>query len=203
MNKFKVGDEVYDEVNFPNQKGIVQRGTLDSKYCVAVKFDNRLTYEFYTLDGRIEENRIPTLSHTPYTIEFKGFSQERPLIDAIKICIKGDGTAEYGRKIIKYLEGLGGRNNIIYKFDGSSHNCFYYINEDFIIMGIFYIPEGYKEISLKEVEPICYVGKKIEFENRQTNLIIGQKDEYIHIYDVNNGLENIKISEIHNYKIID
>ena len=67
-----------------------------------------------------------------------------------EICIKGDGTEEYGKKIILYLESLGGYN--LNWFNGSDKN-YYYINLHNIIGISGEIPSGYTEISLKKEFP--------------------------------------------------
>ena len=202
MKNFKVGDVVYDEVNFPNQKGIVDKiDKYDDKNPIGVNYHHQ--YQWYSIDG--ECHGVKVLSHTPYTIEFKGFSQERPkvLTDAMKVCIKGDGTTEYGKKIIEYLEGLGGRNEYLLKGTdlGTNTHGVYFIDKDFII-NIASIPKGYKKISLKEVEPICYVGKKIVIDNAIYQIIC-QTNSQIY-YSINPMTwTRVLISEINNYKIID
>jgi hypothetical protein len=67
------------------------------------------------------------------------------LTNEMKVCIKGDGTLEYGAKIMEYLVKLGGEDTGELSCN-SSH--YYYINQYFID-GKDTIPEGYKEISLK------------------------------------------------------
>ena len=76
---FKVGMEVYDSVNYPNEKGEVIKTESDIVYTsrpIQVKFESNI--ENYTLDGRIGTfNQIPTLSTTPYTLQ--GFEQKEPV----------------------------------------------------------------------------------------------------------------------------
>ena len=162
MEKFKVGDVVYDSVNYGSIKGEVINIILNNgDYCVDVLFeDNRNPNRFYNQNGCLQYKNNPTLSFTPYEVitEFKGFSQERPkvLTNEMKVCIKGDGTAEYGKKIIEYLKSLGGNNNT----KRSGNGCeIYAINEFFDIYQTSFIPQGYKEITLKdEVEQELKVG---------------------------------------------
>jgi len=73
---FKVGMEVYDSVNYPNEKGEVIEVESKIPYTprpIQVKFQSNI--EEYTLDGRIGTfNQVPTLSTSPYT--FQGFEQK-------------------------------------------------------------------------------------------------------------------------------
>jgi hypothetical protein len=220
--KFKVGDVVYDSVNYPNQKGIVNEISLfyGELYPIHVNFNNN-SHNWYTINGCLSHNgtSISTLSFTPYEVEFKGFTQDRPkvLTDEMKVCIKGDGTAEYGKKIIEYLEKLGGINNG--DLNGINNgelnrinNIFYYlIDEDFDINIFLSIPQGYREIDLKKElrefndyiytgqkqGPICYVGKKIEYngsiflilqqDKESVDILLDGKQEVIMIEDIKNG----------------
>lgn len=215
MEIFKIGDVVYDEVNTPNMKGKVINDKFNAvNYPIRVEWSNGAR-NLYTLDGRILLSRIPTLSYTPYTIEFKGFSQEQPLTDEQKVCIKGDGTMEYGKKIIEYLESKGGKNGNQLK--GWFQN-YYWLDDNLFIRCTDNFLEGYKEISLKEVEPhICeyckaettqpdsecykapinYVGKKIVIDD-DTCLIVSQNKVRI---ETSKYL--IKLENIHKYEIID
>lgn len=160
MENFKLGDIVYDEVNHPNQKGVVLEISEeeDRLYLMQIDFDNAMT-DWYTLHGsKFNSNIKPTLSHTPYKVILEGFSQERPkvLTDEMKVCIKGDGTTEYGKNIIEKLKSLGGKDTE--ELSGNS-SCYYFIRQNFIIDGEFNIPQGYKEITLKdEVEQEFKVG---------------------------------------------
>lgn len=76
---FKVGMEVYDSVNYPNEKGEVIKTENDIVYTsrpIQVKFESNI--ENYTLDGCIGTfNQIPTLSTSPYTLQ--GFEQKAPV----------------------------------------------------------------------------------------------------------------------------
>ena len=157
--KFKVGDEVYDQVNYPNQKGkidIIESNNL------GVNYEN--DFVWYSING--EKNGLKVLSHTPYTIEFKNFTQERPkvLTEDMKVCIKGDGTAEYGKKIIEHLESLGGVNEFGRSGSSDVYNI-YAIDKNFNIDNSKAIPQGYKEISLKEVE------QELKVEPIQENVV--------------------------------
>lgn len=67
---FRVGMEVYDSINYPDEKGniidIATNDVLETKPIV-VKFNSGV--EHYTLDGRIGVfNQVPTLSTTPYAL---------------------------------------------------------------------------------------------------------------------------------------
>lgn len=66
-----------------------------------------------------------------------------------KVYIKGDGTEEYGKKIIEYLESCGGRN----EREMRGHNrCVYLIDNNGMIDWDYrsHIRDGYTETSLKE-----------------------------------------------------
>lgn len=73
---FKEGMSVYDQVNFPNQKGRVIQidRDLDEYWQVRVIFSGE-DY-FYNLEGSYGESSIPTLSTKPYKVELKGFEQK-------------------------------------------------------------------------------------------------------------------------------
>lgn len=64
-----------------------------------------------------------------------------------KVCIEGDNTLEYGKKIIEFLESLGGFNK--YNWTGKSDSGYYFIRPNGKIYLHDGIPEGYTEISLK------------------------------------------------------
>ena len=72
-------------------------------------------------------------------------------LDPKKVCVKGDGTDEYGAKIKAYLENLGGED--YYKFEFRLKDM-YFINSKGHI-DLLKNTEGYHEISLKEkpIEP--------------------------------------------------
>jgi hypothetical protein len=84
---------------------------------------------------------------------FKEIEKERSkvLTDEMKVCIKGDGTQEYDKKIIEYLKSLGGINK--FNFTWCCYPNYYYIDEYFNIRvngGDESTPENYKEITLKD-----------------------------------------------------
>lgn len=77
--KFKVGDIVYDSVNYPNEQGKIECMYYNSvggqSNSIKVIFGN--SANTYTFDGKLNSrNNLPTLSFTPY--ELSGFTQERP-----------------------------------------------------------------------------------------------------------------------------
>ena len=81
---FKVGMEVYDQVNFPNKKGKVvdtEPNGEEDDYPIEVEFEDNYSSSCYTLDGKLDLEQIPTLSTKPYEIEFKGFEQKAPVSD--------------------------------------------------------------------------------------------------------------------------
>lgn len=77
---FKVGDTVYDEVYFPGDIGKVtanfkEVGDHSNSFPVRVKFSNG--HCGYTEYGKCDlSSKHPTLSHTPYEVVYKGFSQK-------------------------------------------------------------------------------------------------------------------------------
>lgn len=73
---FKVGQEVYDQIFFPNMKGIVNEIDLNDKYPITVYFGIQEYSGFYSLDGTERDGFKPTLSTKPYEVEFKGFEQK-------------------------------------------------------------------------------------------------------------------------------
>ena len=82
---FKVGMEVYDQVNNPNKKGKV----LDIKedafshkihsydYPIEVQFEGEDDLSYYDLEGCPVWSSNPTLSTSPYTLQ--GFEQKVPI----------------------------------------------------------------------------------------------------------------------------
>lgn len=77
---FKEGMEVYDQLNFPNKKGVIVEISNDENdpYPVEVSFENEAGRKYYTPEGRFNKKHIPTLSTKPYEIELKGFEQKAP-----------------------------------------------------------------------------------------------------------------------------
>jgi hypothetical protein len=61
--------------------------------------------------------------------------------------IKGNGTREYGKKIIKFFESLGAINN---NFSAKFKNIYYAINEYNEIDSYEYKPKNLKEVELLE-----------------------------------------------------
>ena len=77
---FKVGQEVFDQLNFPNKKGVIVEISNDENdpYPVEVSFENEAGRNYYTPEGRFSKKHIPTLSTKPYEIELQGFEQKAP-----------------------------------------------------------------------------------------------------------------------------
>ena len=77
---FKKGMKVYDQLNFPNKKGVVVEISNDENdpYPVEVSFENEAGRNYYTPEGRFSKKHIPTLSTKPYEIELQGFEQKAP-----------------------------------------------------------------------------------------------------------------------------
>ena len=77
---FKVGMEVYDQINFPDMKGKVVKIDNDkSKYPLGVCFNGKMNIHYYDLEGRFRKEHIPTLSTKPYKVELQGFEQKAPI----------------------------------------------------------------------------------------------------------------------------
>jgi len=77
-------------------------------------------------------------------------SEEREQPNPLKVAIKGDGTEEYGKKIIEYFTSFGCTNNN--EFSCYDEDFYYFMNEENNLWWEFNLPEGYTEISLKEEE---------------------------------------------------
>jgi len=78
---FKEGQEVYDQVNFPDLKGKVIDVCNDEsyEYPIGVLFENENGLHYYTPEGCFRKNYIPTLSTKPYKVELQGFEQKAPV----------------------------------------------------------------------------------------------------------------------------
>lgn len=79
---FKVGMKVYDQLNFPNKKGVIVEISNDENdpYPVEVSFENEVGRYYYTPEGRFNKKHIPTLSTKPYEVVLEGFEQKTPAI---------------------------------------------------------------------------------------------------------------------------
>ena len=77
---FKEGMEVYDQLNFPNKKGVIVEISNDENdpYPVEVSFENEAGRYYFTPEGRFRKEHIPTLSTKSYKIELQGFEQKSP-----------------------------------------------------------------------------------------------------------------------------
>lgn len=75
---FKVGMEVYDQVNFPDSKGKVTeiKRDVDGYWYIRVVFKG--DDYFYHMDGSFGLCSIPTLSTKPYKVTLEGFEQKAP-----------------------------------------------------------------------------------------------------------------------------
>ena len=90
---FKVGMKVYDQLNFPNKKGVIVEISNDENdpYPVEVSFENEAGRYYFTPEGRFSKEHIPTLSTKPYEIVLEGFEQKEPAPtykEAVKWCIE-------------------------------------------------------------------------------------------------------------------
>ena len=74
---FKVGMEVYDQLFYPNQKGIIKKihnNNPEIHFPIEVEFNGEI--ETYTLKGSCNYLDLITLSTSPYTLQ--GFEQKEP-----------------------------------------------------------------------------------------------------------------------------
>ena len=74
---FKVGMKVYDQLFYPNKKGVVKRiynDEPDIDFPIEVEFEEKI--ESYSLKGSCTYAGILTLSTKPYTLQ--GFEQKAP-----------------------------------------------------------------------------------------------------------------------------
>lgn len=73
---FKVGDKVYDQINFPDKEGKVTEieRDVDGYWYVRVEFSGDEYH--YNPDGSYVLNSTPTLSKSPYRVTFDGFEQK-------------------------------------------------------------------------------------------------------------------------------
>lgn len=102
---FKVGMEVYDQVNYPNKKGKVvdtEPAVDGDDYPIEVEFEGEYSSSCYTLDGRIDLEQIPTLSTKPYEIKLEGFEQKAPITTYESIRAESLKKGEY----VAILNGL-------------------------------------------------------------------------------------------------
>lgn len=72
---FRVGMKVYDQVNFPDKEGEIIK--VDNFPCPIIAEFNGEEYS-YRLDGSFQLGAKPTLSTSPYKVEFQGFEQKAP-----------------------------------------------------------------------------------------------------------------------------
>jgi len=70
-------------------------------------------------------------------------------------CIKGNGTIDYGKRIIKHLEEHGGVNN---GWEGCNHSYYFITPKGNIECSEYNIPEGYTELVLEEDKFVPKVG---------------------------------------------
>lgn len=94
---FKEGMEVYDQLNFPNKKGVIVEISNDENdpYPVEVSFENEAGRYYYTPEGRFNKKHIPTLSTKPYEVVLEGFEQKEPEITYEKIILSNQKQRVY------------------------------------------------------------------------------------------------------------
>lgn len=72
---FKVGMDVYDQVNFPDMEGKITK--IENNGLITVSFSEYVEAE-YVSGGYYYEDQFPTLSTKPYKVELQGFEQKAP-----------------------------------------------------------------------------------------------------------------------------
>lgn len=120
-----------------------------------------ITPKLFKLNDELSEEREDVFSKTRLALrEYILANQEKVKADLeemrlkstqqpnpLKVAIKGDGTEEYGKKIIEYYKAK--------KVDTNNLKCYYgffYANDNNALKNANFLPEGYTEISLKEEE---------------------------------------------------
>lgn len=104
---FKEGMEVYDQLNFPDKKGVIVEISNEENdpYPIGVSFENESGRNYYTPEGRFSKEHIPTLSTKPYEIVLEGFEQKAPA-PTFK---EAEKKLKYDRDKYAYFD-LAGRN---------------------------------------------------------------------------------------------
>ena len=94
---FKERMKVYDQLNFPNKKGVIVEISNDENdpYPVEVSFENEAGRYYYTPEGRFNKKHIPTLSTKPYEVVLEGFEQKEPEITYEKIILSNQKQRVY------------------------------------------------------------------------------------------------------------
>lgn len=80
---FREGMVVYDSFNFPNKEGrieTIRKDNVSGEYILGVIFKGMTEYNYYSLEGCLDDSERPTLSTHPYEVCFIGFEQ-RPTED--------------------------------------------------------------------------------------------------------------------------
>ena len=133
MNNFKVGDKVI----------------LEKYGAVGPETGDWAKQDKLPLNTELE---ITSVRHDNY-VELKGYyyghhySKFKLAPSSIpRICYKSDGTKETGRKIIKALEDLGGKNDNCVSGEGLD---LYYYNFNNVILATATFPKGYTEAFLE------------------------------------------------------
>lgn len=131
-----------------------------------MKFTDWAVIEGYTT--KVPNSIMNLFIH--YLESINKHKKEQP--NPLKVAIKGDGTEEYGKKIIEYFENLETYTSYI--------SCdvagFYYYSENGEFKTSETLPEGYIEISLKEEQLIeqviekCDISHSVVMENVEQQL---------------------------------
>lgn len=76
---FKVGQKVYDQVNFPDKEGKVEEIYISEEEEYPIVSFGKRERICYSSDGRLSGRITKMLSTKPYKIEFQGFEQKAPV----------------------------------------------------------------------------------------------------------------------------
>lgn len=76
---FKVGQKVYDQVNFPDKEGKVEEIYISEEEEYPIVSFGKRERICYSSDGRLSGCITKMLSTKPYKIEFQGFEQKAPV----------------------------------------------------------------------------------------------------------------------------
>lgn len=112
---FKVGQKVYDQVNFPDKEGKIEEIYIsEGQEYPIVLFEGKKERVCYNFEGCLSDRTTKTLSTKPYKVEFQGFEQK--------------ASAPTYEEAVKWLESTEGTeimNDSVFLAEGN-----YYTNLD-------------------------------------------------------------------------
>ena len=92
---FKVGMNVYDQIYYPNQKGIIKKihnNNSEIHFPIEVEFNGEII-DTYTLKGSCNYLDLITLSTHPYTLQ--GFEQKAPTLTYEEVIKEARSKGDY------------------------------------------------------------------------------------------------------------